>query len=115
MQCFSKPRWDSDLVRQFFSLGSVPALLVGLLFGAACAASGQQSGAVAGEPKAEKAQVTKSGAQLWAENCMRCHNSRAPSSYNDADWDVVVHHMRVRANLTSVETTRILEFLQAAN
>ena len=46
---------------------------------------------------------------------MRCHNSRAPSSYNDADWDVVVHHMRVRANLTSVETTRILEFLQAAN
>ena len=115
MQCFSKQRWGSELVKTFFQRVFAQVLLVALLFGAACAVSKPQSGAVSGELKDQKAQVAKSGAQLWGENCMRCHNSRAPSSYNDADWDVVVHHMRVRANLTSVESTRILEFLQAAN
>lgn len=57
----------------------------------------------------------KGGAQLWAENCMRCHNIRDPKSYSDAEWQVAVHHMRVRANLTAEEHTEILAFLQSAN
>ena len=58
---------------------------------------------------------TKGGAQLWAEQCSRCHNTRSPSSYSDAQWDVAVHHMRVRANLTAEESQKILEFLKSAN
>jgi mono/diheme cytochrome c family protein len=55
----------------------------------------------------------KSGAQLWAENCVRCHNIRSPSSYSPAQWEVVMMHMRVRANLTPEEHKKILEFLKA--
>jgi hypothetical protein len=55
----------------------------------------------------------KSGAQLWAENCQRCHNMRSPSSYNDAQWEDVMMHMRVRANLTPEENKKILEFLKS--
>lgn len=57
----------------------------------------------------------KGGAQLWAESCVRCHNVRSPSTYSDAEWDVAMHHMRIRANLTAEESTKVLEFLRSAN
>jgi hypothetical protein len=57
----------------------------------------------------------KGGAQLWAENCVRCHNNRSPSTYSDGEWDVAMHHMRIRANLTAEEHRKILQFLKSAN
>jgi hypothetical protein len=57
----------------------------------------------------------KSGVQLWSENCMRCHNGRPPEEFSDAQWDVIVHHMRLRANLTGEESREIVKFLQASN
>ena len=59
--------------------------------------------------------ASKGGAQLWAESCVRCHNVRSPSTYSDAEWDVAMHHMRIRANLTADESARVLEFLKSAN
>ncbi len=55
------------------------------------------------------------GAQLWAQNCIRCHNIRNPASLSDRQWEIVLHHMRVRAGLTADEHALILEFLKAAN
>ncbi len=55
----------------------------------------------------------KSGAQLWAENCIRCHNIRSPGSLSPAQWEVAMMHMRARANLTPEEHKKILEFLKA--
>lgn len=57
----------------------------------------------------------KTGAQLWAENCMRCHNFRSPGSQSDDGWEVSMHHMRERAGLTGVEHRKILAFLQSSN
>ena len=59
--------------------------------------------------------ITTGGAQLWAQNCIRCHNIRNPASLSDRQWEIVLHHMRVRANLTANEHQSILEFLKAAN
>jgi cytochrome c5 len=59
--------------------------------------------------------IAKGGSQLWSENCARCHNMRSPSAYSDAEWEVVMHHMRVRALLTPEEHKKILEFLKSAN
>ena len=59
--------------------------------------------------------VGPSGAQLWAQTCGHCHNIRSPSSYSDAQWDVVMLHMRVRANLTAEEHKQILAFLKSAH
>jgi len=68
---------------------------------------------------AENAQTAaapeKTGAELWAENCSRCHNFRPPESFNDAQWHAVVHHMRERANLTGREARLITQFLQASH
>lgn len=57
----------------------------------------------------------KSGAQLWGENCVRCHNVPSPSIYSDKQWELVTSHMRLRANLTKEETIKITEFLKTAN
>lgn len=55
------------------------------------------------------------GADLWAQNCVRCHNSRSPNTYDDAQWEVITMHMRVRANLTAPDTREILAFLKSAH
>ncbi len=57
----------------------------------------------------------KGGAQLWAENCIRCHNLREPRERSDREWDIIMHHMRVRANLTAEEHRLISQFLLSAN
>ena len=55
-----------------------------------------------------------SGEELWSNNCMRCHNIRPPTMYSDAQWDVIVHHMRLRANITGQEQRAIVAFLKSA-
>ncbi len=61
------------------------------------------------------ATLRKDGARAWVQNCMRCHNVRDPQERSDREWEIIVHHMRVRANLTADEHRLILEFLKAAN
>ena len=67
------------------------------------------------EPSVIREGAQKAGALAWTQNCMRCHNLRNPKERSDREWDVIVHHMRVRANLTSEEHRLILRFLQSAN
>ncbi len=86
-----------------------------------CAAVTWLIGCASTKPAGEVAAGTtpsvaeKSGAQLWAENCVRCHNIRSPGSYSPAQWEVAMMHMRVRANLTPDEHKKILEFLKAGS
>jgi hypothetical protein len=57
----------------------------------------------------------QSGAQLWSDNCARCHNLRPPGEFSPRQWGVIVQHMRMRANLTGQEARKITEFLQASS
>ena len=57
----------------------------------------------------------KSGAQLWGENCARCHNAPAPGEFNNDNWEIVGMHMRVRANLIQPEIDKVVDFLKSAN
>ncbi len=75
-------------------------------------AAGCQSQASA---SASAASGQKGGAQLWTQNCLPCHNVRSPSQYSDADWDVIMQHMRVRANLAASDAETIAKFLKSAN
>jgi nitrate/TMAO reductase-like tetraheme cytochrome c subunit len=79
------------------------------------------------EPKADRKRAATStsavssdsymgltGEELWSNNCMRCHNIQPPTRYSNAQWDVIVHHMRLRANITGQEQRAIVEFLKSA-
>jgi hypothetical protein len=54
----------------------------------------------------------KSGAQLWAENCQRCHNTPSPTTYSPEKWETIGMHMQSRALLTDKERDKIVEFLK---
>lgn len=57
----------------------------------------------------------KSGATLWGENCLRCHNTPTPTDFSDAQWETIGMHMKLRANLTDKEVKKVVAFLQSAN
>ncbi len=57
----------------------------------------------------------RGGAQLWGENCIRCHSTPPPNSFSSEQWETIGMHMRVRAGLTDYEIKKITEFLQSAN
>ena len=65
--------------------------------------------------KLPKSISDKTGAQLWGENCGRCHNAPGPGEFSDYAWDVIGLHMRTRANLTETETEKIVTFLKDGN
>ena len=95
-------------------------LAVALSLAAAGCSHGQSAAITkAGAPPAAAAAGVDSGepagAELWAANCSRCHNLRPPQSFSSAQWETIVHHMRLRANLTGEEARTITEFLQASN
>ena len=56
--------------------------------------------------------AAKSGAQLWAENCQRCHNMPSPAAFSPDQWEIVGMHMQTRAQLTNQERDKIVEFLK---
>ncbi|MEO6064757.1 MAG: hypothetical protein ABIP49_03115 [Lysobacterales bacterium] len=94
--------------------GFLAYLTVALIYG--CAS--QQRVAPTTVPAASmqsNATPTKGRAQIWAENCARCHNMRGPDWYSDAEWEVAMQHMRVRGYLTGQEHKAIEEFLKAGN
>lgn len=54
----------------------------------------------------------KGGAQLWAENCQRCHNTPSPATFSHEQWKTIGMHMQTRAQLTGKERDKIIAFLQ---
>ena len=56
--------------------------------------------------------AAKSGAQLWAENCQRCHNTPTPGSFSGDQWETIGMHMQTRALITEQERDKIVEFLK---
>ena len=54
----------------------------------------------------------KSGAQLWSENCQRCHNTPSPSTFSPEQWETIGMHMQSRALFTNTEIDKIVEFLK---
>ena len=93
------------------------ALFVAIVIVSGCV---HEQSSVAGDattrPAVKESNVAQtSGAQLWSDNCMRCHNLRSPETYSSTQWELAMHHMRLRANLTGEETEKITTFLKSAN
>jgi nitrate/TMAO reductase-like tetraheme cytochrome c subunit len=54
----------------------------------------------------------KSGAQLWGENCNRCHNAPSQDQYSKEQWSVIGNHMKLKAGITYDEMTKIVAYLK---
>jgi hypothetical protein len=100
-------------IKRWAALGL--AMCGAVALAAAGCASGGGAGAGKGAGPATRASADKGGAELWGETCGRCHNIRPPTQYSPAEWQVIVHHMRLRATLTTEEQRKITEFLKSAS
>jgi mono/diheme cytochrome c family protein len=60
----------------------------------------------------KKAALFLQGAKLWPNYCGNCHNPRGPSDRSPVDWDLIMMHMRARANMPPDVTEAILEYLK---
>ena len=88
------------MMKTYYTL-SIIALLLATLFFTRC--------------KPTEVITSKSGTQLWAENCVRCHYAPSAVDFNDHEWDVIGMHMRIRAQITKTEGEKIIEFLKRTN
>ena len=97
------------------------AAVTGLMLLGGCASNKSAKPAAAGAKPAvwplsiKDPAANESGAQIWAENCMRCHQLRSPSQYTPAQWGIIVQYMRLRAGLTGTQAKKVLAFLQSAS
>lgn len=54
----------------------------------------------------------KSGAQLWGENCNRCHSAPSQDQYAKDQWGIIGTHMKLKAGITNDEMNKIVAFLK---
>lgn len=113
----AKKSSKKNAIIQLCAFGTI-ATALGL---AGCATmDGQSSSTSAATPAKSEAVAKKTassgktGAQLWAENCDRCHNYRSPSEFSASEWPIIVHQMSIRAPLTGEQQRKITKFLQSA-
>jgi hypothetical protein len=62
--------------------------------------------------KPESYEDSLTGGQVFAMYCNQCHNARALAERPFFNYENVILHMRVRANLTGEEHAKLLAFLQ---
>lgn len=68
-----------------------------------------------GQTSAKDAAQFARGAAEWQQVCGSCHNLRSPSELSNAEWEVAMAQMRVRAGLTGQQARDITVFLKASN
>ncbi|WP_019603389.1 c-type cytochrome [Teredinibacter turnerae] len=52
------------------------------------------------------------GAEVFNNNCVRCHNARSTDEFTLAEWAVIMPHMREKAHLTGAETNAVMDFFR---
>lgn len=62
--------------------------------------------------KASQSVAAKTGVQLWAENCQRCHNTPSPATFSPEQWETIGMHMQTRSLITEDERKKIVAFLK---
>lgn len=58
---------------------------------------------------------SKTGNELWATSCVRCHYAPTAVDFDDHEWDLIGMHMQIKAQLTEDEIEKIIEYLKDTN
>src|SRR5215467_1085288 len=61
-------------------------------------------------PEKPVAKSGVSGAELYAIYCNRCHPERYATEFTAGQWQTIMIHMRVRANIPAEQAREILKY-----
>ncbi|MBI3245490.1 MAG: hypothetical protein HYZ50_03150 [Deltaproteobacteria bacterium] len=53
------------------------------------------------------------GNEEWGQYCANCHYAIPPSDRAPHEWDTIMQHMRVEANMPADSAQALLEYLRA--
>lgn len=84
-------------------------ILLGMIF---LGLSSSWAGEAPTAEEQKKAGLFLKGAKLWPNYCGNCHNPRGPSDRSPVDWDLIMMHMRARANMPADAAEAVLEYLK---
>ncbi|MFN7954810.1 MAG: hypothetical protein U0610_24000 [bacterium] len=65
------------------------------------------------ESEGDSKDLYLTGMDAWGQYCSNCHNPPPASDRAPHEWDTVLMHMRVRANLPAHTADAILEYMKA--
>jgi mono/diheme cytochrome c family protein len=65
------------------------------------------------EDESGRKSLVRQGDREWGPYCGSCHNARPAGERSPAEWDVIMMHMRARANLPAQDARALLEYLKA--
>ena len=71
--------------------------------------------ALAAESAPSDKKLARRGAQIWSQYCGRCHNARPGGEFNRLEWDTLMLHMRVRANLPAGDSEALRVYLRRSH
>lgn len=60
----------------------------------------------------EKRHLYLRGNEEWGQYCANCHYATHPSDRAPHEWDTIMQHMRVEANMPADSARAILEYLR---
>lgn len=60
----------------------------------------------------EKRDLYLRGNEEWGQYCANCHYATPPSDRAPHEWDTIMQHMRVEANMPADSARAILEYLR---
>ena len=53
------------------------------------------------------------GAQVYANNCNRCHEYRSPTEFTGPQWSIITTHMRIVGGIPADESRAVFEYLKS--
>lgn len=61
----------------------------------------------------EKKALYLLGNEEWGQYCANCHSAIPPSDRAPHEWDTIMQHMRVEANIPADSARALVEYLRA--
>jgi hypothetical protein len=71
--------------------------------------------AVAAENGPTEKELSRRGETLWAQYCGLCQNAHPGSEFTRLEWETLMLHMRVRANLPAEDAEAMRVYLQSSH
>lgn len=62
-------------------------------------------------PGTAQAQDSRSDVEIWAQSCSSCHAIQPARRYTADQWESIMVHMKLTANLTDAESAAVLRFM----
>jgi mono/diheme cytochrome c family protein len=69
--------------------------------------------AVANDTPSDEKALFREGAELWPNYCGNCHKARPSGERSPAEWDTIMLHMRVVANIPGENARAIQTYLRS--